>query len=173
MPSVRLREITIDDVDVVDAWAASPEQSGAFNDFGLPVRSIRQACLEGRLIGEGGGNLLVVVDDGRPVGTVSWHGVMYGPNPESRGWNIGISLVPEARGQGFGGAVQRQLAERLFATTAANRVEATTDVENVAEQRALEKAGFSREGVQRGAQWRGGAWHDVVTYSITRSDLNG
>ena len=118
-------------------------------------------------------HLLASDPEGRPVGTVSWHGVMYGPNPESRGWNIGISLVPEARGQGFGGAVQRQLAERLFATTAANRVEATTDVENVAEQRALEKAGFSREGVQRGAQWRGGAWHDVVTYSITRSDLNG
>ena len=98
---------------------------------------------------------------------------MYGPNAESRAWNIGISLIPDVRGRGLGAGVQRQLAERLFATSAANRVEATTDVDNVAEQRALEKAGFTREGVQRGAQWRGGAWHDVVTYAITRRDVGG
>ena len=59
----------------------------------------------------------------------------------------------------------------MFATTAANRVEASTDVDNVAEQHALEKAGFVREGVQHGAQWRAGAWHDLVTYAITRAQL--
>ncbi len=155
-------------MDLIDAWDQSREVHGEFNDFGLPHRSIRQACLEGRLVGEGGGNLLVVLDDGQRVGTVSWHGVMYGPNPESRAWNIGISLIPEVRGRGLGGEVQRQLAERLFNTTAANRVEASTDVDNVAEQRALEKAGFVREGVQHGSQWRAGAWHDLVTYAITR-----
>lgn len=168
---VRLREITLDDVDLVDAWDRSRDAHGPFNDFGLPHRSIREAALEGRLLGEGGGNLLVVGADGTPIGTVSWHGVMYGPNLESRAWNIGISLIPEARGHGFGGEVQRQLAERLFRETAANRVEASTDVENVAEQRALEKAGFVREGVQRNAQWRSGAWHDLVTYAITRQDV--
>lgn len=168
---VHLREITLDDVDLVDTWDQSPEAHGPFNDFGLPHRSIREAALEGRLLGEGGGNLLVIGPDGTPIGTVSWHGVMYGPNIESRAWNIGISLIPEARGHGYGGQVQRQLAERLFRETAANRVEASTDVENVAEQRALEKAGFVREGVQRNAQWRIGAWHDLVTYAITRQDI--
>jgi RimJ/RimL family protein N-acetyltransferase len=83
-------------------------------------------------------------------------------------WNIGINLIPEGRGQGFGPEAQRGLAERLFATTDANRVEAMTDVENNAEQRALEKAGFVREGVLRGAQFRAGAWHDLVVYSLLR-----
>jgi RimJ/RimL family protein N-acetyltransferase len=167
----RLREITLDDVDLVDGWDRSTDAHGPFNDFGLPHRSIRGAALEGRLVGEGGGNLLVVAADGTPIGTVSWHGVAYGPNFESRAWNIGISLIPDARGRGYGAIVQRKLAERLFASTAANRVEASTDVENLAEQRALEKAGFSREGVQRRAQWRAGAWHDLVTYALTRDDL--
>ena len=51
-----------------------------------------------------------------------------------------------------------------------NRIEASTDVTNVPEQRALEKAGFVREGVLRGAQFRAGAHHDMVGYSRLRSD---
>jgi RimJ/RimL family protein N-acetyltransferase len=49
-------------------------------------------------------------------------------------------------------------------------VEAHTDVENVAEQRALEAAGFTREGLIRGAQWRDGAYHDGYLYAILRGD---
>jgi len=63
------------------------------------------------------------------------------------------------------------LAEFLFDTTELDRVEATTDVDNVAEQRALEKSGFTREGVTRGAQLRGGVRRDVVHYGLLRSDL--
>ena len=65
---------------------------------------------------------------------------------------------------------RRALAAELFATTDVHRVEASTDVENVAEQRALEKAGFVREGIQRGAQFRAGGRHDLVTYSRLRTD---
>jgi RimJ/RimL family protein N-acetyltransferase len=43
-------------------------------------------------------------------------------------------------------------------------------VSNVAEQRALEKAGFTREGVNRQAQFRAGAYHDLVLYARLRSD---
>src|SRR6266567_2788049 len=46
-------------------------------------------------------------------------------------------------------------ATRVDSTTAtAHRIEAATEVGNVAEQRALEKAGFTREGVLRGSGWR-------------------
>ena len=55
------------------------------------------------------------------------------------------------------------VARYLFEHTPANRVEAQTDIENIAEQRALEKAGFTREGVARGSQFRAGAYHDLVT----------
>jgi RimJ/RimL family protein N-acetyltransferase len=51
-----------------------------------------------------------------------------------------------------------------------NRVEASTDIENAAEARALEKAGFRREGVVRGAQFRAGAYHDLVLFGKLRSD---
>jgi RimJ/RimL family protein N-acetyltransferase len=43
-------------------------------------------------------------------------------------------------------------------------------VENIAEQRALERAGFQREGLTRGVQWRDGAYHDGYLYAVLRTD---
>ncbi|MFE9450159.1 GNAT family N-acetyltransferase [Streptomyces sp. NPDC006739] len=42
---------------------------------------------------------------------------------------------------------------------------------NIAEQRALEWAGFTREGILRGACFRAGAWHDMVMYSVLRAEV--
>jgi RimJ/RimL family protein N-acetyltransferase len=120
---------------------------------------------------EHNGQLIVeLAADGTPIGTVSWHQVMYGPNPESAAWNIGISLIPAFRGKGYGTEAQRQLATYLFETTDVNRVEASTDAENLPEQRSLEKAGFTREGVQRMAQYRAGGYHDLIVYCRLRDD---
>lgn len=79
-------------------------------------------------------------------------------------------IVPEFRGKGYGTAAQRLLTSYLFATTAANRVEAGTDVKNLAEQRALEKAGFIREAIRRGSLFRDGKWRDMAIYGRLRND---
>jgi RimJ/RimL family protein N-acetyltransferase len=169
---VRLRDIGAADADLLDAWGADPAASGEFNDFGgTPEPVDREAIAKGPLRNERNGNLIVErVEDGRPIGGVGWHKVGYGPNTESDAWNIGIALIPEARGHGYGVEAQRLLAAYLFETTGVNRVEAQTDVDNLAEQRALERAGFHRDGVVRGAQFRAGAYHDLVTYSRLRDD---
>ena len=165
---VRLRQATAADAELLELWQR-PGYRGEFNDFGLPLRPLAGAIEENSLIDQERGALIVeLTADGTPIGSVSWHGVRYGPNPQSLVWNIGINLVPDARGRGFGGEAQRLLADRLFATTTVNRVEAMTDVDNAPEQRALEKVGFVREGVLRGAQFRAGAWHDIVVYSLLR-----
>jgi RimJ/RimL family protein N-acetyltransferase len=77
-------------------------------------------------------------------------------------------ILPEFRGRGYGTLTQRLLADYLFATTTANRVEAETEVANMAEQRALEKARFIREGVRRGSQFRDGKWRDMAIYGRLR-----
>jgi RimJ/RimL family protein N-acetyltransferase len=117
---------------------------------------------------------LVIEVDGRIIGDVGWHWLGYGPGQPSRCPNIGISIWdPADRGGGRGTEAQRMLVDVLFSGTTINRIEASTDVTNLAEQRALEKAGFTREGVVRGAQWRAGAYHDLVTFSVLRSDWAG
>jgi len=168
---VRLRDVTLDDADLLDSWM-TPEAKGSFNDFGVPRSPTdREALARGPQRNERNGELIVErIADGRPIGTVSWHLERYGPNEESGAWNVGIALIPEARGHGHGTEAQRLVADFLFATTSIHRVEASTDVDNVAEQRSLEKAGYVREGVLRGVQYRAGAWHDLVNYARLRDD---
>jgi RimJ/RimL family protein N-acetyltransferase len=156
---VTLREFTAADAAEAATWTVDP-----FNDFGQ---------VEARWLSRSDIGRLVVVRraDDRAVGHVSWHQVHYGPNPESAAWNIGIGLVPEARGRGLGSEAQRLLAQHLFATTPLQRVEAVTDVENAAEQGALARAGFTREGVLRSAQFRAGRWRDAVIWSLLRGEV--
>jgi len=149
-------------------WRSPAYLNGGFNDFGLPLAPLTEGGARELGIQQGGTLIVEVISSGEPIGSVSWRAVRYGPNPESVAWNIGIDLVPEARGKGHGAEAQRLLAHHLLATTPAHRVEAMTDIENVAEQRALDKAGFQREGVLRGAQFRAGAWHDLVVYAVVR-----
>jgi RimJ/RimL family protein N-acetyltransferase len=171
-PQLRIRDLTLEDADLYDQIRRRELSDGGFNDFGLdPAPVDRKALARGPLAGAGSGNMLIErIGDGRVIGTLGWHRVRHGPNPESDALMIGIDLVPEARGRGYGTEAQRLLADHLFASTGVNRVEASTDVENVAEQRALEKAGFTREGVARGAQFRDGSYHDLVVYARLRSD---
>lgn len=103
------------------------------------------------------------------VGDLSAHPVWYGPSPGSRAMNIGISLVAEHRGRGIGAEAQRLLAEQLHARGVV-RVEASTDVENAAEQRALAKAGFVLEGTLRSAQARADGRHDLQVWSHLAAD---
>ncbi len=113
---------------------------------------------------------LVIECEGDAVGHVSWHRVHYGPNLGSCAWNIGIGLTESAQGRGIGSVAQAVLARHLLATTPLDRVEASTDVTNIAEQRALERAGFTREGVLRSAQMRVDGRHDLCSYSFVRGD---
>ena len=169
---VRLRDVAIEDADLLDAWADDPDVRTEFNAFDMPRSPVdREALARGPFRNERNGELIVErLEDGQPVGSVSWHRVAYGPNLGSAAWNIGISLAPPARGRGLGSEAQRLLADYLFATTDVGRVEASTDVENIAEQRSLERAGFVREGLLRGAQERGGIKHDLVNYARLRTD---
>lgn len=171
-PSVRLRDMTLEDADLLDAWSADPHVRGEFNHFGHDPSPVnRDALANGPFRSEHNGELIVERrTDGQPIGSVSWHRVGYGPNEGSAAWNIGIALIPSARGHGYGGEAQRLLADYLFATTGVDRVEASTDTRNLAEQRALEKAGFVREGLLRGAQERSGVRHDLVNYARLRKD---
>lgn len=164
----RLRPARPEDAALLERWRTEP--GSPFEDWaGPPPPGITDVE---RLGPPGDGGDLVVADSGDvPIGTVSWHAVLYGPNLGSQAWDIGISLRPTVWGLGHGARAQRMLARYLFATTTAHRVQASTDVANVGEQKALERAGFVREGVLRGAQWRQSDWHDLVCYARLRGDV--
>ncbi len=109
-------------------------------------------------------------DTGELLGQVSWHQVGWGRTRACAAWNVGIVLLPAARGRGAGAAALRLLVEHLFATEDLDRVEAATDVDNTAARRSLAAAGFREEGVVRGAQLRGGVRRDLVLCGLLRHD---
>jgi RimJ/RimL family protein N-acetyltransferase len=173
MSGVTLRPLAAEDIPLLDRWRNDPGFQSEYGDFLAMHRRQTQALERWQvngLLGEDQGMLLICLDD-EPVGALQYHQVLYGPNQGSRALNIGVSVEPALRGRGIATQAQRLITEYLFAHTLAHRIEAITDVTNVAEQKALERAGWTREGVLRGAQFRLGEWHDMIVYSRLRTDV--
>jgi RimJ/RimL family protein N-acetyltransferase len=166
---VALRPVREDDLPVLEELTQDPDKTGVFQWFGwADLRHWRRGWDENRLITPDGGALMVIRGDHR-LGAVTWHRHRI-TVPTSYSWEIGIMLQADSRGHGYGTQAQRLLARYLFAHTTVHRIWAETEADNIAEQRALEKAGFIREGIARGAGWRDGAWRDGVIYSLLRTD---
>lgn len=168
---VQLRPVKRSDLEILAEHVNDLDFKGEYNDFGLrDTEYFEQAFAQDGMLNPQNSTLVVTIQDDQVIGTVSYHMVRYGSNEGSRAYNIGIGLDAEYRGQGYGVEAQRLLTAYIFSTYTVMRVEATTDIENVAEQRALEKAGFTREGVLRKSQWRHGTWHDMIMYSKLRGE---
>jgi RimJ/RimL family protein N-acetyltransferase len=170
--TVRLRPFTLDDCTIIEANPPGPGDSFSFYGYNEPGR-LRRQVESGEVYAKWGdvSGRLAVEAEGEFIGDVSWHPEHYGPIP-APAINFGIGLIPAARGKGYGTEAQRQLVAYLFDYTTVNRVEASTDVENLAEQRSLEKAGLLREGICRGCHFRAGEYRDMVVYAMVRADFD-
>jgi ribosomal-protein-alanine N-acetyltransferase len=146
---VRLRPVEERDLDVLERIDSDPAMSEPFEWRGFrSPRGRRKRWEQDGHLGSDDSTLIVAMPDGSFAGVVDWRPLSTsGPVVCVQ---IGILLLPEHRGMGLGTTAQRLLADYLFSTTTLNRIEATTEVDNVAEQTALEHAGFTREGVLRG-----------------------
>lgn len=170
--AIHLRPISEDDFWLFQRQAVDPDAIGEFNWSGFKsLARFRQQYEKDGMLGDDGGRLIIMCDDA-VVGNLLWGRTTYGM-PDWWCWNIGITVLPEFRNQGIGTTAQRLLVRHLFETTVAERIEAYTDIDNIAEQRALEKVGFTKDGLIRCAQFRRGQWRDLYLYSILRFELKG
>lgn len=90
--------------------------------------------------------------------------------PAQFGLEIGYALAPEERGNGYCTEAVNLLLDYSFLTTPAVRVQAHTDVRNIASQRVLEKDGFTKEGTNRQSYFANGELHDMFIFSILREE---
>lgn len=81
---------------------------------------------------------------------------------------IGLVLSPENCNKGKGIVILKLIVEFLFENYPIVRIEADTDVENVAAQKVLEKVGFTKEGTLRKYRYHHGFYHDSYMYSFVR-----
>jgi RimJ/RimL family protein N-acetyltransferase len=82
------------------------------------------------------------------------------PRPTTR--RHGISLLPEARGQGYGAEVIRLLCRYGFRNRNLRRLELETLASNTAMRRTAEACGFTHEGTQRERGCDGDGFADMV-----------
>ena len=154
-----LKDLGVVSIRAIDGEYARPKSTSIYEEWGEMAPETRDMAMTRWLIELSQPDDVVI-----PVGDLSAHAVWYGPTPGSRALNIGISIVNEYRGKGIGAIAQRLLADELHSQGIV-RVEAQTDVENIAEQKALEKAGFGYEGTLRSAQGRTDGLHDIQVWS--------
>ena len=168
MDDVHLRPIIEADLADLRLFVTDPEVASDFQWSGFKdPEADRRRWEEDGYLGGDYNRLAVERTGGAFAGIVSWRDRSSGP-AKGTCYEFGITLWPEHRGQGLGTAAQRLLVEHLFYTTPVHRLEAFTDVDNVAEQRTLEKIGCHREGVMREVYFRAGRWRDSVVYSLLR-----
>jgi RimJ/RimL family protein N-acetyltransferase len=166
---MRLRPVLEADLDRLDQMFADPDAVGVFNWGGFSGGTRwRKRFAENGLLSDETSALMIDLG-GTFIGFVSWAKVQTGQR--SHVYEFGISLWPEERGKGHGTTAQRLLARYLFAHEPVNRIQAKTEIGNIAEQRALEKAGFTREAVLREYYFRDGEWRDEVVYRMLRAEL--
>ncbi|MEU1875973.1 GNAT family protein [Streptosporangium sp. NPDC020072] len=169
---MELRPVVEADLDAFDLAFQSEEGATPYQWFGFtPTVALREA-LRTRGLLAGADNMLAVTVNGELAGRVEWLERRWGRRDTSLCWEIAIGLLPSWRGRGIGTLAQRELVRYLFTHTRVERVQATTDPENLAEIRCLEKIGFQQEGRVRRAQWRGGRWHDQLLFSLLRDELH-
>jgi RimJ/RimL family protein N-acetyltransferase len=117
---------------------------------------------------ENGEGVSLVISDastGRACG-LTWLGVR--PQPGVMG--LGYWVVPSARGQGFGTRAARLAVDWALSEVGMARVEAWVEPDNVASQRLLIAAGFTREGVLRSFLSFNERRVDAVVFSRTTQD---
>lgn len=165
--TIRLRPVVEEDLALLRRFAVEPGliglDWGGFRDAGAVARRFA----EDGYLGADDGRLMIDVS-ADAAGLVSYVSGCYAGT--GKYWEIGIVLLPEWRGRGVGWRAQALLCDYLFRHTPAQRIQAATHPENVAEQKSLQKAGFSLEGVVRAAEFRAGQWRDGFLYSRLRDD---
>jgi RimJ/RimL family protein N-acetyltransferase len=109
---------------------------------------------------------LVVADGEDPVGMVGLNGLDEGNGVAE----LGYWIVPDHWGNGYATDAARTVTEYGFEQRRLHRVQARIVDFNEASARVLEKAGFEREGVHRGAAFVDGEHRDVVRYGRLATD---
>lgn len=160
---VNLRVIEKEDIPLIVEWQNSLEVQGDYQFFPQMSKAEMEKEIE-KLSSDPLWKLFVIEKkDGSKVGSI----VHY---PAARLVEIGYSLIPSERGKGYCSEAVQMMLDYLFLSKDIVRVQAHTNVKNMASQRVLQKTGFKKEGVVRKNNFVRGEWTDSCLFSILREE---
>ncbi len=112
---------------------------------------------------------LFLRETGNPIGTIG----LYGIKTEDFRAVMGFDLLKEHWGHGYMTEAGKALIDYTFRELGLNRIQVSTDADNRRSLAAIERMGFTREGVMRQKDFYKGAFHDDIVYSILRDEWEG
>jgi RimJ/RimL family protein N-acetyltransferase len=159
-----------EDVPLIAEASYDPETRRRLNDEPLTPERQRESLLrveEQWRTGTGAPFVIADAADDRPLGLLN---LQFGDDEEAAG--LAVSVFPEARGRGVASRALRLGASWGLRELGLQRVFAEAAVDNQASIRAIEKAGFQREGVLRAHCKTHGRRHDCVMFSLLPADID-
>lgn len=106
-------------------------------------------------------------------GTLIGRGGLFGIDPLARIAEVGLSLLAEQRGRGYGRDALRVLVEYAFRSRNLRRVHLQTLASNAPALAAYRAVGFVEEGRLREHAWVEGAYEDMVLMAVLRAEWSG
>ncbi len=161
--NVNLRIMEKEDIPLFAEWINKPDVLGEYDN----LRQKSRAEIEKEFDTSEEAKFVVEKKDGSKIGIVVHFALAH---PAGKLLEIGYFFIPEERGKGYGTEAVKMIVDYLFLSKDMMRVQACTDVRNVASQKTLEKAGFKKEGILRKGFYCRGEWADDYMYSILREE---
>jgi RimJ/RimL family protein N-acetyltransferase len=164
--AIALRAETADDEDMLyrlraelDTW----EERSPAPPAPLTLEAFRERRARGDFTGAAD---FVITLDGTPVGRCS----IFQEDSLARHAEVGIALLPEARGRGVGTAALAQLVEFAFLRRNLHRLHLRVLGTNAAGIASYRKVGFVEEGRHREHGWVRGAYVDEISMGLLRAE---
>ncbi len=163
--NVNLRVMEKEDTPLVLEWLNTPEFYGQY------FSPIQRTTSDWEKASESNPfefkDFIIEKKDGTKIGFIAHCFVLH---PWGKMVEIGYGLVQNERGRGYSTEAAQLMVDYLFLSKEIECIQASTDIENTASQRVLEKTGFKKEGIMRKRFFYNGQWKDMILFSILREE---
>jgi RimJ/RimL family protein N-acetyltransferase len=158
--NVNLRTVEKEDLPLLHEWDNNPDFRGEFEQLREGTLTDLEKLYDDLKDSQW---FFVEKKDGTKIGNI-------GHLLSAEEVEIGYFIVPNERKKGYATEAITIMVDYLFLSKTIERIQAKADPENIASCKALEKAGFKREGILRKTFFSRGKWKDDCMFSILREE---
>jgi len=165
--SISLRPVGQADLDALYAAHVDISNRGAYFPLGVQSESAFRRAFAEHGFWEREQGMLLIVSEGEIVGHIEF----FKPVNYWDAFELSYQLYGDGfAGRGYTTEAVTLIVDYLFATKKQHRIQLVIVPDNAPSRRVAEKCGFALEGTARGAFYNDGRNHDVLIYSLLKSD---
>ena len=166
---VSLQKVTENDISMLYRWFNDENTYGEFEEPSkVSEKRIREKFIKGGFKSDDRGTLIIFNGE-NPIGFLNF---LKDPFDTWVMYMGTVIAIENMRNRGIGTIVHQIGARYIFNNyPTVQKIEGVTDKNHLAARRALEKAGYTFEGILRCRNQRKGEFYDMAYYGILRSEI--